>query len=613
MPTLNRLMRFTACAVAMLALSFVQAQDINTLEQAVREAMNNNPEIKANWHEFEAARHEQKVAQGEYYPSVDIEAQSGNTDSENPIFLNDKYRSTTARVAITQNLYNGGATWNKVRKLSQQKYARYFELRDISESLTLEVVTAYLDVIRYRELLKLSEDNYIEHRLIYNDIEQRVQAGVGRSVDLEQAKARLALAESNLLTEATNLHDVSRRYIRLLGENPAEELKPVTLDDSMIPRAHVSALSEAYDNSPILLAASYNYLASTAEHAEKKSGYLPKLDFRARRDTYDDDTNGLAGQFDETVVELVFSYNLFRGGSDRATRKVFQQRANARQEQRETACRNVTQSVSIAYNNIQSLTEQVELLERNLEAIGKVRTAYRNQFDIGQRTLLDLLDTENEFFDVSRSLVGTQYNLQTAQASLLANMGRLISVLDVEGLDYEAAEELDLSEKEGVTSHCNIRLESKPSINRQDILKRILASDRLTPKVVVQQVEAEKPEPEPKRNLAFRFNVQYQNGSAAIMDNYLEDVKVAADYLKGNPNVKGVIEGHTDSVGSEGYNLRLSQARAETLKSLIVRDYGIDEERLTAKGYGEQVPIATNSTEAGRRENRRVLLVIIDQ
>ncbi|GAB1262922.1 TolC family outer membrane protein [Aurantivibrio plasticivorans] len=591
----------------------VGAQQITSLGDAVREAVNNNPEVKASWHEFEAAREEVKIAKGGFYPSVDLEAQSGKVDSDNPAFLDDKYRRTTSRIAVTQNVFNGGQTWNEVKKLNQQQYARYYELREVSESLAFEAVAAYLDVIRFRRLVKLAEDNYIEHRLIFNDIEQRAQAGISRSVDLEQAKARLALAESNLITETTNLYDVSRRYTRLLGQVPADELEEPTIDASAIPAARMSALSEAYDNSPLLLSASYNYLSAQTEYKEKKSPYMPKIDLRARKDTYDDSTNGLANEFDETVVEVVLTYNLFRGGSDRATRRMFRQRSSARYEQRQQACRDVTQSVSIAFNDIQSLLEQKRVLARNLEAIEKVRTAYRNQFDIGQRTLLDLLDTENEFFDVSRSHVNAAFDLQVSQASVLAGMGRLIEVLAVEGLDMQASQALDLAGEEDVANFCQLKLERGSSVDREEVLARVLASDRLKVKPIVVPAPVPVVEEAPRKNVSFRFNVQYQNGSAALMDSYMSDIKIAADYLKENPNVKGIIEGHTDSVGASEYNMQLSQARAETLKSVLVRDYNIDESRLTAKGFGEQVPIATNATEQGRRENRRVLMVIVDE
>ncbi len=584
---------------------------IQTLEQAVQEVVTSSPQVRASLFSFEAAHEEQRVAKGRYFPSVDLNAQSSQIDSDDPRFLDSKYRSTTSRLSITQNLYNGGETWNLVKKFDHLKHARYYELLDVSESLALEAVQAYLDVLRFRQLVALAEENYIEHRLIYNDIEQRASAGISRAVDFQQAEARLALAETNLLTENTNLHDVSRRFVRLLGQVPAETLEIPNLDGSLIPSSRNGALTEAYYKSPTLRAASYNYLASQAEYREKKAPYAPSLDLRARKDTYNDDTPGLNDTFDETAIELVLTFNLYRGGADRAARRQYSELVNVRREEREQVCRDVTQQVTIAYNDILSLFKQIELLQRNKKASENVRTAYRNQFDIGQRTLLDLLDTENEYFDVSRSLVNAEQDLLIARATTLAGMGQLLSALGVQGHEAELKDKINVGDDADISGFCNIKLNDTVGIDRQEILARVLASDRLRPRVVAQSPPPKEEAPIPPGQLSFRLNLQYQNGSAALLSSYQDDVEVAAEYLRSNPNVKGIIEGHTDSTGSAEYNMTLSQARAETLKNALVRDYGIAENRLTAKGFGEQVPIATNETEQGRRENRRVLLVIV--
>ncbi len=606
-------------AVVLLAsgTEAVYAQsNIKNIHDALDEGINNNPEVRASYHSFEAAREEQRVAKGRYLPSVDLDAQAGKVNSDDPKYLGDKYESRTSRLAITQPLFKGGATRNLVKKFEHLKYARYYELRDTTEALALEVVTAYLDVLRYRKLVKLAEDNYIEHRLIYNDIQQRTQAGISRAVDFQQAEARLALAESNLLTENTNLHDVSRRYFRLLGELPAANLVELNLPSGAVPTTRMSALTEAYEFSPILLSAAFNYSASKAELKEKNAPHMPSVDLRARKDTFDDDINGLTGQFDETAIELVFTYNLFRGGSDSAAKRQYRELLSYRDELRDKACRDVTQTVSIAFNNILSLSKQKELLARNQVSSEKVRTAYRNQFDIGQRTLLDLLDTENEYFDVRRSYTNAVYDLQIAQAGTLAGMGRLVEAFSVDGLQNVALEKIDLPEEAEVTGYCHLNINDDIGLERQEILDRVLQSERLKPRTIVKTAPAVATAPivgTNKERLSFRMNVQYQNGSAALLASYNDDVETAAKYLKDNPKVSGIIEGHTDSVGSEAYNLRLSQSRAETLKSVLVRDYGIASSRLVAKGFGELVPIATNESEEGRRQNRRVLLVIVDE
>ena len=95
---------------------------------------------------------------------------------------------------------------------------------EATEQTVLEAARAHYDVQRFRRLVQLAEDNYVQHRYAFLQIQSRVKAGVGRGVDLEQAGARLALAESNLATEQANLHDVTVRYQRIVGELPPAKL-----------------------------------------------------------------------------------------------------------------------------------------------------------------------------------------------------------------------------------------------------------------------------------------------------------------------------------------------------------------------------------------------------
>jgi outer membrane protein OmpA-like peptidoglycan-associated protein len=83
-----------------------------------------------------------------------------------------------------------------------------------------------------------------------------------------------------------------------------------------------------------------------------------------------------------------------------------------------------------------------------------------------------------------------------------------------------------------------------------------------------------------------------------------------AQFMTANPNTTAVIEGHTDSKGPANYNLTLSKARANAVKTYLLQEYGIDAKRLTTTGYGESQPVASNDTVQGRQNNRRVIATI---
>ena len=131
---------------------------------------------------------------------------------------------TSAKLTLNQILFDGFFTSSEVHRLSAAKRTRYYELLEAAETTSLDAVKAYTDVVRFRELVDMATQNYVEHKQAAMLVEERVNGGVGRRADLEQANGRLALAESNLLTELTNLHDASARYLRVIGEVPAQSL-----------------------------------------------------------------------------------------------------------------------------------------------------------------------------------------------------------------------------------------------------------------------------------------------------------------------------------------------------------------------------------------------------
>lgn len=406
------------------------AQQAATLQDVVKKAVVSNPEVQARWHAFLASQHEQDVARGGYFPQLDLSSNTGRQNLKQPTLPMTSFTSRGAELTLSQMIYDGFATRNEVAKMAFSKLARYYEVLDASETVALEAGAAYLDVLRRRELLVLAQENLDQHSRLFAQIQQRTRAGVGRRVDLEQAGGRLALANSNLLTEATNLHDVSARYLRIVGELPPDSLLAPQPLERGIPSNVDEVVQLAYQGSPLFNAAVENVRAAQADAKVRQSGFHPQLGLRASKSVSFDD-NGVAGRRDGETIELVLNYNLFRGGSDLAQVRQYTERLAQSKEQRDLACRNVRQTVSIAYNDIQSLSSQLGFLDQHQLAIEKAREAYRQQFDIGQRSLLDLLNTENEYFTARRAYVNATYDLMIARMRTLAGMGQLLAALEV--------------------------------------------------------------------------------------------------------------------------------------------------------------------------------------
>ncbi len=422
-----------AGALAALAAGATHAQVPEPLREAVRQAVNNNPEVNARWHAFTAAQLEQEAARGGYRPDVNltlgVARETQTRPNTNPNSIDFTRRGAT--LSLNQMIYDGFFTRSEVERLGYASLARYYEVLDAAENVALETVRAYADVLRYRQLVTLAKENYVQHRLVYDQINERAGAGVGRRVDLEQAAGRLALAESNLLTEVSNLHDVSARYQRLVGMPVPEQLP--ALGEKMtdgLPRTVQEAIKAAFSTNPALNAAVENVRSAQAQIESRRAAFHPRLDFRARQ-AVTSNLDGIDGTSRDRVVELVMSYNLYRGGSDDARLRQAAELAYQAQDLQQKACRDLRQTLTIAYNDVQRLEEQKRYLDQHQLSIEKAREAYRAQFDIGQRTLLDLLDTENEYFQARRAYANAVVDQTLAQGRTLAGMGQLLSSLKI--------------------------------------------------------------------------------------------------------------------------------------------------------------------------------------
>jgi adhesin transport system outer membrane protein len=429
----------TLLALGLTAFSsaMVVAQQQNTLKDAAQKAVLSNPEVLQRWHAYQAAINEKDVAFGGYLPRLDLAAGVSRERRDDPVMPNTTYTSRSTTLTLTQMLYDGFATRNEVKRLDHARQVRLFELFDASETAALEASRAYADVLRYRKLVGLAEENYVRHRAVFEQIQKKAQAGVGRRVDLEQASGRLALAEANLLTETANLHDISARYQRLVGDVPGKEMADVPPLAKGLPADAGGLLKATQERSPAIRAAVENVRSADAAADGRKAAYQPRVDLKLTEQR-GSDLNGYIGSTNNRTAGVVLSWNLFNGLSDLARSRQYADQVGVAKDLRDKACRDARQTAAIAYDDVRKLTEELGYLDQHQISTEKARDAYRKQFDIGQRTLLDLLDTENELFQARRAYTNAEHDLVIAQARTQAGFGNLLGTLGLSKINQEA-------------------------------------------------------------------------------------------------------------------------------------------------------------------------------
>jgi len=432
-----------ALAAACLPGVPLAQERIETFGAAVSAALESNPAVVSAYYDFEAAREGQRSAEGGFYPSVDLDADYAWEERETPLNDFGDYERDSVRFSVTQLLFDGFQTRDRARSLGYEKLARYYDVHGAAQSIALDATVAYSNTVLYQDLVKFAGENFDVHKAVYSKIQERAAAGRDEGVNLDQAKSRLALAESNLLTERTNLYDTASEFQRIVGAIPGDDLPMPTLPDGVMPGLRNDALTAAYAKSPEINRTIEEVRAAREALNATRGPMYPRLDLRYRNEQ-ESNIDGFRGDYDLQAVELVFTYNLFRGGSDSARRREFSNRYYSAVESRKQACLSVRREVTIAFNNVRALKEQVRYLSIQSEAQDKTRLAYNDQFDLNQRSLLDLLDSQNEYFDTQRALASAKINLLQAQARVLAEIGMLTDALDAQGFNADKIEALNL-------------------------------------------------------------------------------------------------------------------------------------------------------------------------
>ena len=433
-------MRFFAALPLAFAIS-LSAQG-QTLNEAMQNALNVHPEIQSGINARLAVEEEMKAAKAGYLPRVEVQAGYGRegTDNNSTRGVDDRgYRTlnrSESSLTVQQMLFDGFATRGEVARQRATVNARAYALMANSERTALDVAQVYLEVLQRQDLARLAEENLRSHERIYDQISLRSERGVGRMADLDQAEARLAQARNNLLTEQTNLADAQVTFFSVVGR----EATDLSMPDSMgvyLPESLTAARDELMANNPNISSAEADVKATEAQYQTARSSFYPRFDAELSTGA-NHNVDGVEGQSNEWQAMVRMRYNLYAGGSDSANVRSKAYLSNQAMDIRNNALRVLNEEVGLAWNALQNARAQLPIAQQYVDHSSRVRDSYQKQFGLGERTLLDLLDSENEYFTAARRLeevrfteLFTHYRIKATTGTLLKSQGIAAPVASV--------------------------------------------------------------------------------------------------------------------------------------------------------------------------------------
>lgn len=409
----------------------ITASSAQTLREAVQQAISTHPEVLLNRAQTSSARQGIAEAQGGYYPKVDINSAYGSEWTESPFTrdLAGADSTTLARqefnVAVVQNIYSGGAIVGEVDRNIFIFKSQDYKTMSVMNDITLDVTEAYLNVLLQQELVNIAEDSVTEHRRLLKLIRERTSAGIARIAELDQAESRASLAEANLLSAQGNHREALVRFRKLVGCWPENLVSPTIPNESILPRTVEAAVLEGFHNHPTIKAAREDINQAMAQRKIAKAAFLPKFDavFTASRNN---NLDGVPGKNYDNVGLIRVSYNVFKGGGDFGHLKKTAYQVQEAFETRNKSMIDLKEKIQLDYNAWYANKKRSVALRDYVVSIAKTKIAYFEQFQIGQRSFLDLLNSVTEVNRARAEYVQSKKDEIDARYRILGSIGRLM-------------------------------------------------------------------------------------------------------------------------------------------------------------------------------------------
>jgi adhesin transport system outer membrane protein len=405
-----------------------------TLEETVRETIETSPDVLIAGSERDAVEQQMEQSRAGFFPQADITLGTGWEYSDNPTTRSvdggsRNFNRDEAEILVRQLLYDGHGTESEFERQRARVNSRAYDTFSTAEVTGLKAVEAYLDVIKEQKLVQLAVNNLDNHQKTYDRIVKRGERGVGSKADVQQALGRLALARTNLMAERNNLDDAIAAFVSVVGHEPENLQEAISLEQRL-PASFDEALATALNNHPRLKSAEADVDAAREQHEAARALFFPRIHLEISGSN-NDNLDGVPGRNKDASAMIRGRYN-FTGGKDMARRQETIYELEQAKEIRDRTRRQVTESIQLSWNAYETAKQQLEFFKIHVDASKQALLAYRKQFNIGQRTLIDLLDQENEVFQANINYVNGLNEVMFSTYRILAGTGKLLWNLDIE-------------------------------------------------------------------------------------------------------------------------------------------------------------------------------------
>lgn len=396
------------------------------LKTVIDKTLQTNPDVMSAAKTVDLAREDIDLARSNYRPNVSANAGINHVQSDTD--LQSEWEGNTAKtigLAVVQPLYRGGRTTAEVSEKESLATASTFYFSGDIQNIIISTVEAYMRVFRAREALEVNANNQTLLTERYKATKAGFEVGELTKTDVSQAEARMAAAKADYIAAEAALDVAVSNYTKVTGMTDVGNLSYPVLDQTVIPSTLDMALDMADRHNPVLRGAAETLKAQEYNIEEQEGAFLPEVNLGASLDAERDPAGGLYDRRDSASLSVNATLPLYQSGVIRNRLRQAKITKSKAEFDLESTRRQIMDNVIAAWQDYKSTATQITAREAQVKAAHIAYEGVTIEQQAGARSILDVLDINQDVKDAELSLIEAQSNAVIAYYRLLAATGQL--------------------------------------------------------------------------------------------------------------------------------------------------------------------------------------------
>ncbi len=432
----TRILKALLAATALVAMPYGLLAERLELKTAVETAMQTHPEINQAVENKAAIEFERMQAQGQFLPQISVETSGGVRRLQNDTrkslgIANQELFPLEAGLRVQQILVDGGSRRSEVKRQASRTDGAAFRVEERAQFVALQVSRQYLDYLLQQRIVAASEDNIAFHTKLVDDLREGVTKGSISIADQQQAEERQQAARARLIEANQDLVSTAASFRTLTGLDLVDGASlPPSLGES-IPATLEESITRAREQNPRIREAQADLDAAHAVVRKAKAELVPTVSLEGNA-RIGDDIDGFRGETNDLQGGLVVRWDVFNGGIKRAKVQEMYRREKESRFRLEQMVREAEEDVRISWNTWDGQGKLVKELDQQSIVSDELLRSYRAQFNVGRRSLLDVLDAQNTRYNVQVRAETARFAQFFAEFKVLAAQNFLLQAMQVE-------------------------------------------------------------------------------------------------------------------------------------------------------------------------------------